>query len=261
MNSLKDKTIISTRPLSENDSIKNLLIYKGAKVIDFPMIEICDMGEAESQEIATTLESIGDYNWLVFTSKNGVLYFFNHLRKNNMTLADIVHIRTAVISHKTAKELRKYNIEPNLVSTGNNAKDLFDELKDFIDPEDKILLPLAKSANDELETSLSEIAKAVRINVYQTNRPSQIATKVIKEIKANNYDIIIFTSPSGVQNFKSVLEKNAISADIRSCCIGTTTESEMLKNNITPMLVSHKSEGEAFVAVLENFYDGKIKNV
>ena len=73
MKGLENKVIISTRPLSQDDSMINYLTQQGAIVNEFPMIEI---SQAEIDDnISETLEQIDSFNWIIFTSKNGFKYF------------------------------------------------------------------------------------------------------------------------------------------------------------------------------------------
>jgi uroporphyrinogen-III synthase len=73
MSSLKNRTIISTRPLSNDDVIRDYLSDKGANVIDFPMIEIS--AAFVNDNIKNALNNIKSFQWIIFTSKNGVEFF------------------------------------------------------------------------------------------------------------------------------------------------------------------------------------------
>ena len=90
MNTLINKIIISTRPLVEDDQIKSHLEAKGAQVLDFPMIrtECVEF----SEKIKAVFAALNDYEWIVFTSKNGVICFYDLL---NQTGAD-----AAILSFK-----------------------------------------------------------------------------------------------------------------------------------------------------------------
>ena len=74
MSSLTNNIIISTRPLVENDAIKNHLKAKGACVLDFPMIKTVGVGLDE--KLKSILNQVDKYEWIVFTSKNGVINFY-----------------------------------------------------------------------------------------------------------------------------------------------------------------------------------------
>jgi len=248
---LINKIIISTRPISEDDSIKDYLVGKGATVLNFPMIKIYPV--ALTDEIRKLLLHIFDYQWIVFTSKNGVKYFFQFLSELGISLEELSAIKIAVIGKKTAAEVVKYYRQPDLISSGNNSADMAYELAEVLQPTDKVLLALAELANDKLENRLKDLCIAKRFDVYMTEEEDNVSREIIERIKNDDYHIIMFTSPSGFRHFSKIMIDNNITANIRAACIGTTTEEEMLKNNCKPLLVSARSEGESFARQLESY--------
>lgn len=257
MSSLKNKIIISTRPLSKNDSIKNQLTERGAVVVDFPMIKIQPVDL--TQEIKDILKQIATYQWIVFTSKNGVDCFFQFLSRLNINKDELSLIKIAVVGKKTSEEVLKNNFIPCLISSGNTSEDLLKELAEKIKPTEKILLALGELAENTLEEGLSCFGITTRINVYKTSQEKVISSEIIERIKLDNYHIILFTSPSGFKNFSKIMNENRVTGSFKTACIGTTTEKAMLKNNCQPLFVSPKSNGESFVQELERFFNN-IKN-
>ncbi|MDD5185208.1 MAG: uroporphyrinogen-III synthase [Paludibacter sp.] len=253
MSTLENKIIISTRPLSVNDSIKNRLTERGAIVLDFPMIKICAVDL--TGEIKDRLQQIATYQWIVFTSKNGVDYFFQMLNRLNIKTDELSSIKIAVVGKMTSEEVLKNNCRPHLISSGNTSADLLKELVEKIKPSEKVLLALGELAEDTFEKGLVNSGKITRINVYKTVQPDMISTEIIERIKKDNYHIILFTSPSGVQYFNKIMSDNKIIVDFRTACIGVTTEKAMLKNNCKPLFVSQRSNGETFVNELERFFN------
>ncbi len=253
MGELSNKIIISTRPLYEEDSIKGYLTQRGGIVLDFPMIEIAD--PEISDHLRTCIQEIRSFQWLVFTSKNGVIYFIKLLHQFGLSLESLSEIKVAVVGKITAKELIKNNITPFLISSGNTSQDLLNELLTKVQPNEKILLSLAELADDTLEKGLSNLAIPTRLNAYRTIQPSTYAGEIIEKIRKNAYDMILFTSASGVQNFNRIMEKEGIKSNFRTACIGTTTQKEMLKFNYTPIFVSSRSNGGTFAQELEQYFE------
>ena len=252
MKGLENKVIISTRPLSQDDSMINYLTQQGAIVNEFPMIEI---SQAEIDDnISETLEQIDSFNWIIFTSKNGVKYFFNILKKLDLSITS-ENIKFALIGNVTSEELLKNGFKPHFVSSGNTSEYLLNELSNgMIGINDNILLCLGNLATTTLEDGLSAIAMVTRINVYDTNEPKNISKEIISKIKEDKYDIIIFTSPSGFSNFLRVMKKNDCSGEYRITCIGKTTEKEILKHKHKPLFISTKSDGINFAKEIEKYF-------
>jgi uroporphyrinogen-III synthase len=253
MGSLSNKIIISTRPLSEEDSIKSYLTAKGALVLDFPMIEIAD--SELSDDLKANFLEISSFHWLVFTSKNGVKYFFKLLDNLGLNIASLSQIKIAVVGKITAKEVKKFKAVPFLVSSGNTSQDLLNELLAIVKPNEKVFLSLAELADDTLEKGLAGTAVPTRLNAYKTIQPTTYSQEIIDKIRENAYDMILFTSASGVQNFNRLMAEQNINYTFRAACIGTTTEKEMLKFGYIPVLVSSRSNGGTFAQELEQYFE------
>jgi len=253
MSGLENKIIISTRPLSADDSIKRNLIEKGATVLDFPMIEICPL--ELSDKIIELLQQTETFQWIVFTSKNGVNCFFKLLGKLSADKNIPSQVKIAVVGKKTSEEVIKNKYIPYLVSTGNTSADLLNDLVSKVAPTDRILLVLGELADDTLEQGLNNVASPTRLNVYKTLYPGVHSKEPVESISNNAYDMIIFTSPSGFEQFKKIMPDKILMPDFRSACIGRTTEKAMVSSNCRPLLVSRRSEGETFVNELELYFN------
>ena len=255
MSSLTNNIIISTRPLVENDAIKNHLKAKGACVLDFPMIKTVGVGLDE--KLKSILNQVDKYEWIVFTSKNGVIYFYQLLTVLNIDSKVISTKKIAVIGKSTGEEVLKHNANPYLISSGRDSEDLLAEIKKEITPTDKVLLALGELAENKLETGLNNSCIVDRINVYKTIDLQYTTNDIIERIREDNYQIILFTSPSGFRNFYKTMNANKIASTFRMACIGTTTEKEMLKNNCQPLIVSPKSDTESFANAIEKYLINK----
>jgi uroporphyrinogen-III synthase len=251
MSALENKLIISTRPLSVDDSIKSALIGKGAVVLDFPMIKI--VTNELNTEIRTALANISTYNWLLFTSKNGVDSFFR-LLKNNQSENLVEPPKIAVIGKTTASEVAKNGYQPDFVSSGNTSGDFISEFKSTLVSTDKILLIQGELADNKIETGFADKVTVTRLNIYKTLATETFPAEIIERIKFDDYDLLLFTSPSGFRNFLQVMNDNACRSNFRIACIGKTTEKEVLKQGYTPLIVSAKSSGDFFSNEIENYF-------
>ena len=250
MYSLQGKTIISTRPLSDDDAISTYLTEMGATVICFPMIEVCETNETNSK--IDIFNKLNSFDWIIFTSKNGAAYFFDYANKLSINLEILKHNKYAVIGNKTANELRKFGIEPTYISQGNTSELFVEELLNGIITEsDNILLALGNLATDTLENKIKTFASVSRVDVYETKALENYAIETIQQIKNDNYDIIIFTSPSGVENFKQITTKYAIENNLRIACIGKTTEKALITNGFAPILTAERADN--FAQEIENY--------
>ncbi|MDO9154232.1 MAG: uroporphyrinogen-III synthase [Paludibacter sp.] len=244
MSTLTGKIIVSTRPLIENDLIKSQLETKGAQVLDFPMIRTECVGLTD--ELKSVFSQLNNYEWIVFTSKNGVISFYELLGKADIDSTLIASKKIAVMGKATGEEVLKRNGNPHLISSGRRTEDLLVEIKRAVKLTDKVLLVLGELAEQKLEKDLNGICMVERINVYRTIDIKNYSNEILNSIAQDKYDIILFTSPSGFRNFHKIAKQNHITTPIKAACIGTTTQAELLKNNCLPLVVSPKSDAESF---------------
>ncbi len=253
MKKLKNKVIITTRPNDEHDTLSKYLRAEGASVIEMPMIEISPV--EISIKTKKYFHNINKYNWLIFTSKNGVIYFFQ-LLENITGSRELPHtVKTAVVGKKTAEELKKNGVEPTLVSSGNTSEALLNELKTrYIQKNEKVLLALGNLAGDILEKGISDFCEVSRINVYKTTKPGYVDKKVLQRISNQNYDIIIFTSPSGFNNFISFIEKEKHLKNLKIASIGKTTDSAILNKGYRPLITAKVSDADGLIHEIIEYF-------
>lgn len=256
---LHDKIFISTRPENSQDELPQLLTEAGATVLHWPMIKIKGSGlsEVDKKEIS----DIQDYQWIIFTSANGVKYFFENLKQIKQSEKLPGNLRIAVIGEKTKKEVREYGYTPSFVNPGNTAEEFAEPFARLVESEDKrpkIMLALGKLARTVIQNRLSGIADCVRINVYETVPPEQTDFIMMQRINKGLYDMIIFTSPSGIENFIKVAPGGQ-NKDVRIACIGEVTARAARENGLQPLVVAQKSTASGIAGSIINYYISKNK--
>lgn len=250
---LKNKLFISTRPKGQSDELSRLLEVAGAEVVELPLIGIRP-AELSVQEKAL-FDQLEQFQWLIFTSPNGVRYFFEFLKEKEInTLPEKLQI--AVIGNKTEKVLATFGYSPAFVNPGNTGEDFaaafIQKIKnDAIRPH--ILFALGNLARNVIQDELSEFAQVSRINVYDTVVPDSMDEKTVQRIKNNRYEMLIFTSPSAIQNFMK-LKTNFAVENIRLACIGETTANEARKQGIQPLVVAQDASAKGIVESIIKFY-------
>ncbi|MBM2814605.1 MAG: hydroxymethylbilane synthase [Ignavibacteria bacterium] len=250
MSNLSGRTIISTKPLSDEDYMKDYFISRSANYLWMPLIEI--LPSRESENIKYIFQNLENFDWVLFTSKNGVEYFFRYFHSLQHNNKFPEKIKLAAIGDRTALELQKFGFTPDFISNGTTSKEF---LRNIIIKYDlngkKILLALGELAKNTLEAGLQGIAEVTRINVYRTVPIENYSKEIIHKIKSDNYDIIIFTSPSGFEHFLDIAKIEGIGREIKFACIGTTTCESALNQGYKPLLVSSKPDGLIFAQEIE----------
>ena len=234
------KTIILTRPISDNDSLAHSLQQDGIQLISFPTIDI---------EYVKTEIIVEGFSHIVFTSQHGVHGFFENLKEQ---LHD--NVKLCCIGKKTAQSLEYYCFKAQIVSGNETAEDFALELIKHVSPNDNILLPLGNLAGTKIENHLSKICNVTRINVYNTVIPKSINQDVFMQIKALLFECVVFTSPSTFANFIQITKLKPDNLQGKIACIGKTTAAMVTQMGFHPDMISSSAKGEVFACeIIECF--------
>src|ERR1051325_5243961 len=127
---LQGITVVVTRAASQAAELNTLLESYGAKVIVCPTIEI---REPESYErLDEALDHLYGYDWLIFTSTNGVEFFLRRLTTRGLNVADLDEIKVCAIGQRTAEKLHEAHVHVDVVPSESTAEGVFEALSEFI---------------------------------------------------------------------------------------------------------------------------------
>lgn len=252
---LQGKIIINTRPDGADDQIGAALKGLGAIVISMPLIEITPVPISYKTRLDIVQNNV--YKWLVFTSRNGVDMFFNQVSWN--TNMPSLPFKTAVFGQRTALALEEKGYKPDLVNLQNSVEDLSNEIFVLLHPDDKVLLVLGNLASGLMQEQLQSIAHVERLTIYRTAFVQSIHDDIIQHIVQNKYDLIIFTSPSGVQSFLHHTAGSIKLRELKTACIGPTTEKALLQERISPVVVANPSGKAGIIKGIEDYFTNSFK--
>lgn len=220
---LYGKKIIVTRARSQRSKVAEKIFQLGGTPIELPVIKIKDL--SDDPKIIEEIKKVKEYNYLVFTSQNGVRLFFDRLFSLGIDARSTAGAQIVAIGKATAKELEKYNLRADIVPKDYIAEGIYEELKDILKPEDRILLPRAKVTRDYLKEELGKLAHVKEIKIYETIMGEGI--EKIKEVKTlldnREVDYIIFSSSSTVKNLVKLLGSPGLLKGQKLVSIGPIT--------------------------------------
>ena len=249
---LENKVFISTRPAGQNSELKTLLNSKGAQLLELPTIEIRPSELSLDEE--DMLEHINQFTWIVFTSPNGIRFFFKKLYEITGSYALPSSIKTAVVGKKTSHVLSEFGHESTLENKGTTAEDLAEELLKAINSDDVLLFPEGDMARQTVSEIASRHAECVNLVVYKNQLPKFVDKEILNKIIKNDYESIILTSPSCFINLISLLNQKTDIKKLKLVCIGTTTASEVIEKGIEPVATATMTSASGIVdAILENY--------
>ena len=194
------KRIVVTRAREQASGFLAGLREFGADCIEFPTIEIVPPDDWMPMD--KSIDEIDIYNWLLFTSVNGVKYFFNRLYEKGKDVRTLKDIRVGAIGPKTAEAVRDYGIIPDLVPSEYRAEAVVEAFRELMTDDLKILLPRASKAREILPDELKKMGAHINIvDAYKTIMPDKKSDTVSRMLEAGEIDMITFTSSSTVTNF------------------------------------------------------------
>ncbi|WP_392486907.1 uroporphyrinogen-III C-methyltransferase [Haloimpatiens sp. FM7315] len=197
------KNIVVTRARAKNSELKDMLVELGAKVIEFPTIEIEEI--TPNEKLDYSIKELDTYNYLVFTSKNAVEIFFKRLFSLGFDVRKLGSLKIAAIGSATSKSLRSYGIKADIVPKDFVAESLIEELKSRVKKEDRVLIPRAKEARDVLVKSLEKLCRVNEVKVYNTVIGDGKKEEFLKLLSKGEIDYITFTSSSTVRNLIKII--------------------------------------------------------
>jgi uroporphyrinogen-III synthase len=209
--------IAITRPQEQADAFAKRLEALGAVVIRFPTIAIAP--PSDTGPIDRAITHLSSYDWVVFTSVNGVDHLWRRAAAIGADMEAIRRCRVAAIGPATADALRTRGVEPDLVPDEFIAEAILDVLPDVRGL--RFLLPRADIARPVLRDELTaRRAQVDQVAAYRTvpARPDPAALR-------EGVDVIAFTSASTVRNFVSLVgdELDGLLSGAQVACIGPIT--------------------------------------
>ena len=250
---LQGNRIVVTRSQGQASELSRKLELSGAEVIGLPLINIERNIDAETMK--DVFDEIASYDWLVFSSPNGVRYFFEGFFETFEDIRSLGFIRIAAVGASTAKEIKKYFVSVDLIPDEANAESLADKLiaTDSLDSA-KVLVVAGNLGRDVLIDKIEEARAIVdRFEVYKTTPTDLSDHPGAKLFRENGADAIIFTSSSGVRSFVDQakdlqLEKGATSP--KSVSIGPITSAEMKKQGMPVQIQAGEASLDGIVEAL-----------
>ena len=234
-------TEIIARPLAEH--IRRL----GGEPVVMSLIGV--KGQ-ETSSIKAVLTSPGK-RWLVFTSRNGVRFFFEQMKKERVDIRNLGDSRIAVMGAGTRKELENWGCYADLVPEQSCSESLAKALCAHAEPDETICLFRAEEASDVLTKRLREKQyRVVDIPTYRTEimwKKRELLREMLEDM-----DAVTFCSASAVSAFVQMTEGHALAA--KTICIGPVTAQAAKKAglHIDKVAEQYDLEGltEALCAIL-----------
>jgi uroporphyrinogen III methyltransferase/synthase len=199
------KKIVITRARAQASSLVSQLNKLGAQCLQIPTIKI--IPAEDIAPLKRAIDHINTYDWLVFTSVNGVKFFFDTLFASGKDVRALGHLKFACIGPVTKERLADHGIISDILPQTYRAESVVDAFSSIDMQGKKVLLPRAKVARTILPEELTKMGAVMdEVTAYETILSDGDKERLISLLTDKEIDAITFTSSSTVSNFMSLLD-------------------------------------------------------
>ncbi|WP_017755988.1 uroporphyrinogen-III synthase [Calidifontibacillus oryziterrae] len=257
--SLEGKRILVTRAKEQAKSFSGKIKELGGIPIEIPLIKFESIRNDEN--IKHYIDKIDSYDWLVFTSVNGVRFFFEYLDKNNNTFTSTNRPQIAVVGKKTLQPLQQRGIKVDLIPEEYVAEGLIEAMSNKVLPNSRILIARGNLGRSILPEKLTELGMIVDDwIVYETVIDYDKKSELLELLLTRSIDMITFTSSSTVTYFVDLLansEWRDFLKGVQIACIGPITERTAIEAGICPDVVAMDYTIEGLIDAIVKFYNSQ----
>jgi uroporphyrinogen-III synthase len=251
--SLSGRRVVITRPAGQSADWRAKLEAQGAEVIELPLIKVTK--DVNLHTLAEVLQEFGAYEWIVFTSVNGVKYFFEEFIRVHEDIRTLGLVRIAAVGEATAAALKELHLRVDLQPKKATGEELAKELiaRESMDSA-KVLVVTGNQNREVIIEKLNEARAIVdQLPVYRTEETNLSADPVAGDFRAKGADAILFASPSAAQSFFDQAAAFKLGAKARkplAGSIGPTTTAAMKQLGLPVDFEAAEASLESLIAAL-----------
>ena len=246
--------IVVTRTRDQASQLSNQLSERGAHVLEIPTIKITDPEERIA--LVEAMAGISAYDWLVFTSPNGVTSFFDYFFKAHDDIRAIGICRIAAVGPATAAKLKEQHLRVDAMPEEYVAKKVAEAISKKDNVENlRVLILRAEVASPELPKQLEDLGAIVDdVAVYRTVPETEDLNGAAAKLVAEGADWVTFTSSSTVENFHArfnLPELKEKFPGLKLLSIGPETSKAIVALGLKPDVEAKPHNIDGMVSALE----------
>lgn len=251
------RRIVVTRARAQASDLSLHLERLGAEVIQFPTILITDPEEPEP--LRRAVREAGAFDWIVFTSVNGVQRFWSELRAAGEDTRKLAGVSLCAIGPATAAAIEAEGARADLMPEEFIAEAVVEALVSTGDLQGRrILLPRAEQARSILPERLREHgAEVVEVTAYRTELDGSGAPAVRARLEAGEVDLVTLTASSTARNFVSLVGTGLGGAGVASIGPITSATARELGLPVDVEAAEHSIPG-LVMAILEHYASARL---
>lgn len=204
---LSGKTVVITRALAQAQDAKRVLEAFGAQVLMCPMV--CIEPAVSPEDLEAVFNQVQSYDWLVFTSANGVAYTMTLMEACPSRYDALRQVRIAAVGSSTVERLQQYGLKADIVPQVYTGQALVQSIRQ-VEPNlvsKRLLLLRSDIARPDIPQLLQKLGAHVDdVVVYRTRAAIELSDLAMlkQQLEHGGVDAITFASPSAVKSFTDV---------------------------------------------------------
>lgn len=235
------KTVLVTRPRHQVHELRRMLTDAGASVLLAPAVEIHP--PRNPAPLDSALRRLGEFDWVVLTSVNGVEQVFARLEEAGRDARAFAGVRIAAIGSATADALRAHGLTADLLPESYTTASLAEAMTQTQDMKSRrVLLARSEQAGDEPAVSLADAGAVLEeVAAYRTCPSDALRPDVAEALRKGRCDWITFTSASTVDGLWTVASAAGVREAVkhaRLAAIGPVTADAMRRRKLEPTAIA-----------------------
>jgi uroporphyrinogen III methyltransferase/synthase len=226
----------------------------GAVPYLLPAIDIREPEDWSPVDAALDRVAAGGFDWLVFTSANGVDMFLKRLRDTGRDLRALGSIKLAAIGPSTAAKLREFHLTPDLAPSDDSRSETLSEMLRERVGGKRVLLAQALQARELLHSELEEVAAVERVTVYRQVASVDTQSAAFNHLRRGEIDCVMLTSPAIARSFLDALDQVVAdrirSGEIRLMTNGPRISAAVRERGFKVAMESKEPTAESLVTAL-----------
>jgi len=255
------KNIVVTRDVVGNADFAAKVINCGGNPQEFATIKIKPL--THKNEFVRALAKINSYDWIIFTSGNGVAIFFEALQDLGKDARIFSSSKIAAIGDRTAAKLNEFGIKADFVPSVFTSEQLGKQLPGFANLKNKkILLLRSELASNELVELLTEAGAEVdNVSVYTAEEEKGESSWLVEEISKGIVHWLTFTSPSSVDGFFNQVPCDLVNkSKAKVASIGPVTTERLKELGVAVDVTATEHTIDGLLDAIEECYKSRLAN-
>lgn len=251
------KRVLITRSKEQSKKMADRVLSQAGKPVLFPTIQIKE--PHDFSELDEAISSAGSFDWIIFTSVNGVEGFFKRFFETGLDIRDLAGPKFGAIGPITAKAIQNRGIKVELLGDQFVAEGVLEALDEQDIQGKTFLIPRAEKAREILPEGIQKRGGSVKlVTVYRTELPDEADVISVKDsLGHRDIDVITFTSSSTVSHFVELVGKQDLQGllkDVVIASIGPITSATIREFGLEPSLEASEYTIDGLMTAIESHF-------